>query len=261
MSSCSLSPQDAPWNVYSYRASLYARFRLDYAPELVAKVATCTGLERDHAVADIGAGTGILTRHFLDRAKLVYCVEPNAAMLHEAEIRLSSHPVFMSVCGSAEATGLPDRSVHLIVAGMALDWFQPEMALLEFHRILSPSGWLATFRYRVDEPLLREMSSYLKGLPKPPKTIRPGTNDPDRYLASGYSKVEHKCSCEETFEQFMGGASATEGAPSVGSPEYKGFYSAHRRAFLALSVNGKLRTDYTCIATVGRLRKHGSSMV
>lgn len=261
MSSSSLSPQDAPWNVYSDRASLYAKFRLDYAPELVATVAACTGLERDHAVADIGAGTGILTQHFLDRAKLVYCVEPNAAMLREAEVRLSSHPAFVRVCGSAEATGLPDRSVHLIIAGMALDWFQPETALLEFRRILSPSGWLATFQYRVDEPLMREMASYLKDLPKPPKTIRPGTNDPDRYLASGYFTVEHKCSCEETFEQFIGGVSATGGAPSVGSPEYKGFYSAHRRAFLALSVNGKLRLDYTCIATVGRLGKHGFSMM
>jgi ubiquinone/menaquinone biosynthesis C-methylase UbiE len=123
------SPQDTPWHVYTDKAALYAQFRWDYAPELVAKVAAYTELEPYHAVADIGAGTGILTQHFLDRAKRVYCIEPNAAMLHEAESRLSSHPAFVSIRGRAEATGLPDNSVRLIVAGMALDWFQPEKAL------------------------------------------------------------------------------------------------------------------------------------
>jgi ubiquinone/menaquinone biosynthesis C-methylase UbiE len=249
------SPQDMPWHVYTDKAGLYARFRWDYAPELVAKVASRTGLTPDHAVADIGAGTGILTQHFLDRAKRVYCVEPNVAMLREADSRLSSHPAFVSVRGRAEATGLPDNSVHLIVAGMAFDWFQPEEALREFQRILSPVGWLAVFRYKVDGPLLRKMSGYLWELPQPPRSIRPGTNDPDRYMTVGYLTEECKCSCEETFEQYIGGVSATEGAPSLGSPEYNESYAAHRRAFLALSVDGKLRMEYTCVATVGRLRQ------
>jgi hypothetical protein len=140
---------------------------------------------------------------------------------------------------------------------MALDWFHPERALREFRRILIPSGWLATFRYRVDESLVQELAMYLKEIPKPAESIRPGTNDPSRYFAPGYFKIEQKCSCNETFDQFIGGASATEGAPSVNSPEYDDFRSAHQRAFLALSVDGKLRLNYTCTATVGRLRQHG----
>jgi hypothetical protein len=125
----------------------------------------------------------------------------------------------------------------------------------EFQRILSPIGWLAVFRYKVDELLLRKMSGYLRELPQPPRSIRPGTNDPDRYMSAGYLTEECKCSCEETFEQYIGGVSATEGAPSLGSPEYNEFYASHRRAFLTLSIDGKLRMDYTCVATVGRLRQ------
>ena len=74
-------------------------------------------------------------------------------------------------------------------------------------------------------------------------------------MTVGYLTQECKCCCQETFDQFIGGVSATEGAPSLGSPEYNESYAAHRRAFLALSVDGKLRMEYTCVATVGRLRQ------
>jgi ubiquinone/menaquinone biosynthesis C-methylase UbiE len=255
LGSSSMAPQNGPWEAYTDRASLYAQFRLDYPPELVAEVAAFTGLSSEHAMADIGTGTGKLTQHFLDRVGRVYCVEPNAAMLREAESRLGGHEGFIAVPGRAEATGLATGSVHLIVAGMALDWFDPRTSLPEFQRILSPAGWFAAFQYRLGKSFLQGLASHLGEIPKSRQVAKPGSNDPTVYLAPGYSILERSCSCDETWEQFLGGALSAAGAPAVGHPDYEGFCAAHRRAFLALSVNGTVRVDYTCTAMVGRLHE------
>jgi len=45
--------------------------------------------------------------------------------------------------GAAEATNLPDASVDLVTCFQAFHWFNPELSLLEFRRILKPSGRLA----------------------------------------------------------------------------------------------------------------------
>lgn len=53
----------------------------------------------------------------------------------------------------------------------------------------------------------------------------------------------------------IGGALSAASAPTAGSPEYDAFCEAHRRAFLELSVNGKVRVDCKCTATIGQLRQ------
>src|SRR6185437_2992388 len=45
--------------------------------------------------------------------------------------------------GTAEDTGLPDRSVDLITVAQALHWFDLERARAEFARVLRPGGWCA----------------------------------------------------------------------------------------------------------------------
>lgn len=255
MDHSSVPHQGSPWDVYTDRAALYAQHRLDYAPQLVAEVAERVGLKHEHAVADMGAGPGKLAQHLLDRVGRVYCVEPNAAMLAEAQARFGSHPSFVGVPRRAEATGLEDDSVHLITAGMSLDWFDPPRAFQEFQRITHPSGWLAIFRYQIDRSFLQRLASSLEGVSMPPEVVKPGTNDPAAYLAPGYITLQCHCSCDESWERFVGGTLSTASAPAADSPEYHDFCPAHRRAFLALSVDGKVRLDFTCTAAVGRLRR------
>jgi SAM-dependent methyltransferase len=91
-------------------------------------------------VADIGSGTGILTRLLLDRGYVVHAVEPNAAMRGAAEAALQAEPGFRSVEGSAEATGLPAQSVQCVTAAQAGHWFDLSTARSEFARILEPGG-------------------------------------------------------------------------------------------------------------------------
>jgi ubiquinone/menaquinone biosynthesis C-methylase UbiE len=55
----------------------------------------------------------------------------------------SPHPLVEFRHGTAEATGLPDASVDLVSCFQAFHWFDPTPTLLEFHRILKPTGRLA----------------------------------------------------------------------------------------------------------------------
>jgi SAM-dependent methyltransferase len=73
----------------------------------------------------------------------VYAVEPNLEMRAKAEELLSGYPGFVSVDGTAEATGLPDSSVDLILAGQAFHWFDPVATRREFVRIARPGAVVA----------------------------------------------------------------------------------------------------------------------
>src|SRR5258708_10524064 len=100
------------------------------------------GLRPDHVVADVGSGTGILSKLFLENGNRVIGVEPNDEMRHAGEEFLSSSGNFSSVAGSAEATTLRDANVHFVTVAQAFHWFEPVAARREFLRILRPAGLL-----------------------------------------------------------------------------------------------------------------------
>lgn len=117
---------------------------------------TC-GLSATTRVADVGSGTGNLTRLFLDNGNPVWAVEPNPEMRAAAETLLGDRPGFTSVAGSAEATTLPDGWVDLVSAGQAFHWFDVRRAPPELRRVLRPGGWVVLVwnRRREDAPFHR----------------------------------------------------------------------------------------------------------
>jgi SAM-dependent methyltransferase len=127
---------------FSSRVADYARYRPSYPAAVVDVLRTECGLRPDHAVADIGSGTGLLSELFLKNGNPVFGVEPNLEMRQGGEEHLPSHARFTSVNGSAEATSLPDASVDFVTAGQAFHWFEPAAARREFTRILRPLGWV-----------------------------------------------------------------------------------------------------------------------
>lgn len=132
-----------PTTRFTGRADAYAQHRPRYPAAALACLAGECGLTRASTVADIGAGTGILTAVLLERAGVVYAVEPNEEMRALADAALGGHPGYRSMPGRAEATGLPDASVDLITAAQAFHWFAPEPTRLEFARIAKPDAWIA----------------------------------------------------------------------------------------------------------------------
>src|SRR5882672_6035213 len=96
---------------FSSRVENYVRSRPGYPPEVLDLLKTECGLTPASVIADIGSGTGILTRMFIENGNRVYGVEPNPEMRKAGEEFLARHPQFVSVDGTAEATTLPGQSV------------------------------------------------------------------------------------------------------------------------------------------------------
>lgn len=130
-----------PWQLdpttrFDDRAGLYAKYRPSYPPEaiecLLEGLADPSGL----VAADLGAGTGILSRLLADRGANVLAVEPNAHMRRTA----APHERITWFAASAEATTLGDSCADLVVSGQAWHWFEPEAACREIARIAKPCG-------------------------------------------------------------------------------------------------------------------------
>jgi SAM-dependent methyltransferase len=149
---------------FSNRVADYVRWRPRYPAELLALLQRECGLRPGNVVADVGSGTGILTELFLKEGHLVYAVEPNAEMAEAAEVALFAYPGHRPVRGRAEATGLPDGAVDLVIAGQAFHWFEPMAARTELRRILSGDGGPVVLVWnvrRLDTPFLQEYEAFL----------------------------------------------------------------------------------------------------
>jgi SAM-dependent methyltransferase len=123
-------------------AAAYERARPGYPAEAVEFVCAAFALDSTSRVVDVGAGTGKLTRAFLERVGSVVAVEPLDGMRAELERLL---PGVDAVAGFAESLPLADASVAAVVSGEAFHWFDLEPALAEFRRVLLRGGGLAVF--------------------------------------------------------------------------------------------------------------------
>ena len=118
----------------------YAQYRPSYPKEFMDYLYSDIGITKGCDIADVGSGTGILTRQLIDNGHRVYAVEPNADMRFVAETELGGFDKFVSVDGTAESTTLLDNSVDFITAAQAFHWFDRQRFRAECMRIIRPGG-------------------------------------------------------------------------------------------------------------------------
>lgn len=150
---------------FSNRVENYVKYRPGYPPEVLQFFKSELNLKTDSVVADIGAGTGISSKIFLENGNRVFAVEPNQAMRKAAQEFLKDFSNFRAVNGTSEKTNLPDASVDYIVAAQAFHWFDAAKTLPEFQRILKPNGYVVLMwneRQLDSNPFLREYESFLR---------------------------------------------------------------------------------------------------
>ncbi len=125
----------SPTERFSLRVEAYIKYRPSYPLGMIDYLKNEACLTSNHIIADIGSGTGFLSKLFLDNGNIVYGVEPNNPMCEAAEKWLSGYAKFRSVSGRAEKTSLENNSIDFITAGQAFHWFEPEATKTEFLRI------------------------------------------------------------------------------------------------------------------------------
>lgn len=121
-----------------------------WAPELVERLAVQPG-ER---VLDLACGTGIVTRHLVDRigpTGRVVGLDVNVDMLAVAR-RVVPHPAIEWLEGSALAMPLPDAAFDVVVCEQGLQFFADKLAAFrEIRRVMAPGGRLTMTVWRAIE--------------------------------------------------------------------------------------------------------------
>ncbi|AGZ42637.1 class I SAM-dependent methyltransferase [Actinoplanes friuliensis] len=116
-------------------AALYERARPPYPREALEWLLP----GGEPRVVDLGAGTGKLTRQIRDLGLPVTAVEPSDGMRAELARVL---PGVTVLAGTAEEIPLPDASADVVLCAQAWHWVDPDRAVPEVARVLSPGGRL-----------------------------------------------------------------------------------------------------------------------
>ena len=144
-------------------AGAYEAGRPDYPRESVEWMLHPVRAEgRALRVADVGAGTGKLTRTIVEAGADVVAIDPDPAMLATLREYVHGVPTFV---GSAERMPLPDASVDALLLGQAWHWVDPAAASLECSRVLRSAGVLGLVWNIRDEsdPWVRRLTDVMHG--------------------------------------------------------------------------------------------------
>jgi ubiquinone/menaquinone biosynthesis C-methylase UbiE len=218
------------------------------------------GLKPDHAIADIGSGSGLLCRLFLENGNRVFGVEPNEEMRRAGEEYLASYQNFSSVTGSSEATTLPESSVDFVTAAQAFHWFETVATRREFLRILKPCGWVAviwndrrisetSFGRAYEDLLVRHGTDYARV-----KEAYPETQDMEKFFGKEeFHRRELPNFQEFDFAGLAGRLRSSSYAPKEGHAGYASMMAELRKLFDANQTSGQVRMDYTTQIYFGQL--------
>ena len=249
-----------PTERFSNRVADYAKCRPSYPAELLEFIRDELGLTTAHVIADVGSGTGILSKVFLDHGNVVYGVEPNAGMRGVAEALLAGYRHFHSVPGRAETTLLERDHVDYVVVGQAFHWFDVDGARKEFRRILKPGGWIVLIwnsRRTDSTPFLKAYEAYLEQWGTDYIAVR------SRYAVrasleslfggAGYGRKSFENTQSLDFDGLRGRILSSSFIPGVEHARYGPMLAALRQLFDEHQKNGRVLLEYDTEVYFGQL--------
>ena len=134
-------------NLFTENVDEYDKYRLPYNSDAISEtIKYISNVIKIDTVADIGAGTGILTHQLLKyKFNKYYAVEPNIKM-QECSINKDKKSKIIHLNNMSNKTEIPSNTIDVIFVGTAIHWFEPQSTLKEFKRILKPGGFLVLLR-------------------------------------------------------------------------------------------------------------------
>lgn len=243
---------------FSRKAEVYSKYRPSYPTKILEILGIEIGFTSDKIVADIGSGTGILSKIFLDNGNFVYGIEPNNQMRSFAEKNLACFRKFVSLNRLAERTGLPDSSVDLVTAGQALHWFDRDLARTEFARILKKKTGCVMIIYNERKKKDATMDDYDSLVDR--HAAKSETPDVDsEYLTNFFAHKDYKeftVPNEQAldYDGLVGRATSASYLPSKGEPGFDVLEKDVTELFNRYAQNGKITLRYETIIFLGQIR-------
>jgi SAM-dependent methyltransferase len=248
----------SPTERFSDRVDTYVKHRPGYPQPMIDFLRRT--MAPPAVVADIGSGTGILTRQLLDAGYEVFGVEPNKPMRSAAEESIKNDERFRSVSGTAESTTLEDQSIDMITAAQAFHWFDRIKAKEEFRRILKPGGMLAIIWNErlndVSEVNRRYEDILVRLAPEYPKVVHRNISFgaiQDFFAPEAVTLSRFDNSQFLDRAGLVGRFESSSYVPNRGEPGYDEIVRAVEQLFDDCQVNGEVTITYETQVFWGRL--------
>ncbi|HOV69664.1 MAG TPA: methyltransferase domain-containing protein, partial [Clostridia bacterium] len=209
-------------------------------------------------IADIGAGTGKLTKLLIEQGAICYAVEPNDAMRRLAERELKGLPVHL-IAASAEETTLEDNSVDLITVAQAFHWFDHAACRREFARILRNGGRVVLIwnkRDTTDTAMIefaRIIEKHCSDLPQHSHGESYDEVIKDFYKGGFFIKNTYPYEQALDFESFWGRVQSASYTPPPSHPEHHMLKAALFDYFNRFNEGGYIHFKYNTQVYIGVL--------
>ncbi|CAM4223881.1 class I SAM-dependent methyltransferase [Bacillus manliponensis] len=235
-------------NEFTNKAKEYAIGRPTYPEEIINKLKEL-GIGEQSIIADIGAGTGLLTQMLCKLGCSVLAIEPNLDMLNECKRYCSTNTNIEYIHAPAERTHLKDHSVDIITIAQAFHWFDKQLCKTEFQRILKKNGYVIILwnDMQADSEFTQE---YINTVYKYKVKTTAGISnfDPDKekfnFFGKDYIKLYYDNWQPVTVEGVIGSALSLSYTPSNLDSNYDEFVQELHNLFLRHQKNGKVTFHY-----------------
>lgn len=244
-------------NRFSGKAENYAKYRPGYPKAILEILDREIAFTSSKIVADIGSGTGLLAKVFVDNGNRVIGIEPNDEMRSYGESFLSGFENFTSVKGTAEKTGLADHSVDLVTAGQALHWFDRDACRKEFSRVLTTTGDVLIVYNERDSHKKGAMEGYEKITGRHSTRSEVPDIDDDflsKFFQGHYKKFTVPNEQSLDFEGLIGRAESASYLPSQGQEGFGAMKHDLEILFNTHEKNGKIILEYSTVMFLGQIR-------
>jgi SAM-dependent methyltransferase len=246
---------------FSDRVADYVKYRPNYPVEILDLLAAKCGLTPESVIADIGSGTGILTKMFLENGNPVIGVEPNKEMREAGEHLLAEFNRFESIDGTSHETHLPAHSMDFVLAGQAFHWFDRDKTRTEFMRILKPEGVVVLVwnDRRIDTtPFLRDYEAMLHQYGTDYADINHKNVQDKAVFTPMFGGEFFEASFDNVqrfdFEGLMGRLNSSSYVPPKGHANYASLAKRAKEIFDANQQGGKVSFEYDTRVYYGVMR-------
>jgi len=233
-------------NQFKGKAQFY-NSRPSYPQKCIDYLINKFGLNSDSVIADIGAGTGILTKPFLDFGCSVYAVEPNKDMFSELNNNLSQYENIKFLNTTAENTDIPIFSCDAVVVGTAFHWFDKEIFRAECKRILKNNKYIALLR-------IANNTEADKQIEKINHYLEQDLNDAKAFFGEGF--MEHVCfEYTQSFdeERYIHHLLSSATAPLPNDASFDKYVNKCRNVFRKHFGNGIAELPFVVNCYIGKL--------
>ncbi len=235
-------------NEYNFngKAQFY-NSRPKYPQECIDYLINTFGLCSNSVIADIGAGTGILTKPFLELGCSAYAVEPNEDMFLELNKQLSRYTKVEFLKTSAEKTDIPSLSCDAVVVGTAFHWFDKDNFYAECRRILKNNKYVAILR-------IANNNEADKQIDKIKHYSEQDLNEVKQFFGDGFlehMRFEYSQSFDE--EKYINNLLSSATAPLPNDTNFDAYVNKCRNVFNKYFKNGLAELPFVVNCYIGRL--------